>query len=157
MALLIMILISVLKTEFTIKYILHAFIISFFLLALVPIVGIEVKGAKRWLDLYFSRLQPIEILKPIFILFTVKIFLTLEKLKTSQIKYVLSFIVLSSVIILLIDQPDLGQSILLIGSWVATVFIYGVSLAYIFLIFFSLFYFFRFDIIFFTREVWICN
>ncbi len=150
MALLIMILISVLKTEFTIKYILHAFIISFFLLALVPIVGIEVKGAKRWLDLYFFRLQPIEILKPIFILFTVKI-LTLEKLKTSQIKYVLSFIVLSSVIILLIGQPDLGQSILLIGSWVATVFISGVSLAYIFLIFF-LFFISLGSILFFLPE-----
>ena len=149
-ALFIMILISVLKTELIIKYTLHAFIISFFLLALVPIVGTEVKGAKRWLDLYFFRLQPIEILKPIFILFTVKI-LTLEKLKTSQIKYILSFIVLSSVIILLIDQPDLGQSILLIGSWVATVFISGVSLAYIFFIFF-LFFISLGSILFFLPE-----
>ena len=32
---------------------------------------------------------------------------------------------------LLIDQPDLGQSILIIGSWIATVFISGVSLMYI--------------------------
>ena len=45
---------------------------------------------------------------------------------------------LSSVIILLIDQPDLGQSILLVGSWIATVFISGVSLFYIFS-FFSIF------------------
>ena len=65
---------------------------------------------------------------------TVKI-LTFEKLKNSQIKYILSFILLISVIILLIDQPDLGQSILLTGSWVATVFISGVSLVYIFIFF----------------------
>ena len=45
---------------------------------------------------------------------------------------------LSLVIILLIDQPDLGQSILLIGSWVATVFISGVSLLYL-VVFFSFF------------------
>ena len=32
---------------------------------------------------------------------------------------------------MLIDQPDLGQSILLIGTWLATVFIAGVSLFYI--------------------------
>ena len=111
--------------------------ISFIFLALVPIVGIEVKGAKRWVDLYFFRLQPIEILKPFFILMTVKI-LTYEKFKNSLIKYVLSFILLSSVIILLIDQPDLGQSILLIISWIATVFISGVSLIYL-IIFFSIF------------------
>ena len=38
---------------------------------------------------------------------------------------------LCSVIILLVDQPDLGQSILLTGSWVFTVFISGVSISYI--------------------------
>ena len=76
-------------------------------------------------------MQPIELLKPFFILVTVKI-LTLEKLKNSQVKYIFSFLLLVSVIILLIDQPDLGQSILLIGSWIATVFISGVSLFYVF-------------------------
>ena len=86
---------------------------------------------------YFFRLQPIEILKPFFILITVQI-LTFEKLVNSQIKYLLSFLLLSVVIILLIDQPDLGQSILLIGSWVATVFISGVSLLYL-VLFFSFF------------------
>ena len=135
LALSIMFLISIIKTEFIVKFTSHLFIISLILLALVPIIGVEVKGAKRWLDLYFFRLQPIEILKPLFILITVKI-LTYEKFKDTQIKYILSFILLSSVIILLIDQPDLGQSILLIGSWVATVFISGVSLTYIFLFFF---------------------
>ena len=35
-------------------------------------------------------------------------------------------------IILLIDQPDLGQSILLTGTWVATVFVSGVSIIYVF-------------------------
>ena len=35
------------------------------------------------------------------------------------------------VIVLLIGQPDLGQSILLVGSWIITVFISGVSLIYI--------------------------
>ena len=106
-------------------------------MALVPIFGIEVKGAKRWIDLYFFRLQPIEILKPFFILMTVRI-LTFKKFENSQIKYILSFMLLSSVIILLIDQPDLGQSILLIISWIATVFISGVSMLFI-LVFFSIF------------------
>ena len=97
---------------------------------MVPIVGIEVKGAKRWLNLYFFNLQPIEILKPFFILMTVKI-LTYKNFNNSHAKYILSFILLLSIIILLIDQPDLGQSILLTGSWIATVFVSGVSLIYI--------------------------
>ena len=133
----IMITISLIKTEMLIKLAIPLFIISFTFLAMVPIIGVEVNGAKRWIDLYFFRLQPIEILKPFFIVMTVKI-LTFEKFKSAQIKYILSFMLLCSVIVLLIDQPDLGQSILLIGSWVATVFISGVSLIYI-VIFFSIF------------------
>ena len=108
------------------------------------------KGAKRWLDFYFFRLQPIEILKPFFILMTVKIF-TFKKLQDNQLKYFLSFLLLSSVIILLIDQPDLGQSILLIGTWITTVFISGVSLFYIF-IFFSLFLITFSSLLFFLPE-----
>ena len=72
--------------------------------------------------------------------------LTLNKLKNSLIRYIFGFLLLTSVIILLIDQPDLGQSILLIGSWIATVFVSGVSILYIlsfFIIlpFLSVFYF----------------
>ena len=134
LAISIMVFISAINTQLLIKLIIPLFFLSFIFLALVPMIGVEVKGAKRWIDFYFLRLQPIEILKPFFILITVKI-LTIEKLKNSQIKYFLSFILLSSIIILLIDQPDLGQSILIIGSWVATVFVSGVSLFYIFIFF----------------------
>ena len=134
-----MILISIIDTSLLKKFVAPLFIFSFISLALVPILGVEVKGAKRWLDFYFFRLQPIEILKPFFILITVQI-LTLKSLKKSQIKYIFSFLLLSSVIIFLIDQPDLGQSILLVGTWITTIFISGVSLIYIsvFIFFFLL-------------------
>ena len=137
LALIIMVLISIIETSVLKKFIIPLFVTSFILLALVPIIGVEVKGAKRWLDLYFFRLQPIEVLKPFFILASVRI-LTLEKFQNSQIKYLLSFLLLSLVIILLINQPDLGQSILLVLSWGAIVFISGVSLLFIFS-FFSVF------------------
>ena len=150
LAISVMIVISAIKTELLIKLVMPMFVISFIFLALVPIIGVEVKGAKRWLDFYFLRLQPIEVLKPFFILMTVKI-LTFKNLQSSQLKYVLSFILLSSVIILLIDQPDLGQSILLIISWAATVFISGVSLMYLFT-FFSFFLIFLGFLLFLLPE-----
>ena len=137
LAIIIMIGISLIKTEIFIRFITPMFIFSLTLLALVPIIGLEVKGAKRWLDFYFFRLQPIEILKPLFILITVKILINNESQK-NLFKYLYSFLLLSLIIILLIGQPDLGQSILLIGSWISTVFISGVSLVYIF-VFFSIF------------------
>tara|TARA_B100000941_G_C28504394_1_gene556339 strand:- start:2027 stop:3154 length:1128 start_codon:yes stop_codon:yes gene_type:complete len=149
-ALTLMILISIIETSFLKKIIIPLFLVSFIFLALVPVIGIEVKGAKRWLDLYFFRLQPVELLKPFFILVTVKI-LTFEKVKNKNIKYILSFLILVSVIILLIDQPDLGQTILLAGSWVATVFVSGVSLFYMFG-FFSIFLISLSSILFFMPE-----
>ncbi len=130
LSLTIMILISLIDTNFLKKIIVPLFILSFILLGLVPILGLEVKGAKRWLDFYFFRLQPIELLKPFFILVTAKI-LILDKFKNSHTKYFLSFLLLLAVTILLIDQPDLGQTILLVISWGATVFISGVSLLFI--------------------------
>ena len=130
LAIFIMFIISAVETSLLKKIVIPMFIVFFIFLILVPVFGVEVKGAKRWLDFYFFRLQPIELLKPFFILTTVKI-LTSENLQNSQIRYLFSFLLLASVIILLIDQPDLGQSILLIGSWVATVFVSGVSLVYI--------------------------
>ncbi len=130
LALTIMIFLSVIETSLLKKSIIPIFIISFIFLALVPFIGIEVKGAKRWLNFYLFRFQPIELVKPFFILATVKI-LTIEYFKNSQIKYFFSFSLLSSVLFFLIDQPDLGQSVLLILSWIATVFIAGVSLFYI--------------------------
>ena len=137
LALVIMISLSALNTKLLKKLVLPLFLISLVFLVLVPIIGIEVKGAKRWLDLYFFRLQPIEILKPFFILMTVRI-LTLDKFKNSQMKYFLSFLLLCLIIILLVGQPDLGQSILLMGSWVFIVFISGVSISFL-VAFFSIF------------------
>ena len=131
-AIFIMFIISAMETSLLKKIIIPLFMLSLLLLVLVPIIGVEVKGAKRWLNFYLFRLQPIEILKPFFILVTVKI-LTFDKLKNSQLKYFLSFLLLAIIITFLIDQPDLGQSILLIGSWAATVFVAGVSVFYIFI------------------------
>ena len=63
-----MILISLIETSTLKKIIMPLFIDFFYFLALVPLIGIEVKGAKRWLDFYFFRLQPIELLKAFFYL-----------------------------------------------------------------------------------------
>ena len=82
-AITIMMAISIIETSLLNKIIIPLFIIFFILLFMVPFVGIEVKGAKRWLDFYFFRLQPIELLKPFFILVTVQV-LNLSQLKNIQ-------------------------------------------------------------------------
>ena len=49
-------------------------------LMLVPFIGIEIKGSKRWLDLFFlPRFQPVELVKPLFIMFIAKIIILNNK------------------------------------------------------------------------------
>ena len=86
---------------------------------------IEIKGAKRWLDLYVFRLQPIEIIKPFFVLITASLICS-GKENHSKYSYFLSSTVLLIIIILLLNQPDIGQSILLLTTWVSIIFISGI-------------------------------
>ncbi len=113
------------------KVIIPIFILLFLALLLVPFIGVEVKGSRRWLNFYLFRLQPIELMKPFFVLFTAQI-LTYDNLTTRNSTYLLSFLTLIAIVVLLVNQPDIGQSILLIGTWVSIVFISGISLIYIF-------------------------
>ena len=53
LALIVMITISAIKTQIFIKLVTPLFLISFLFLAMVPLFGVEIKGAKRWIDLYF--------------------------------------------------------------------------------------------------------
>ena len=133
-AILIMFYISYIKISFLKKLILPIFVISLILLILVHFIGVEIKGAKRWLDLFIFRLQPIELIKPFFVLITANIIAS-GKDKNLKYSYFLSLILLSVIIILLLNQPDVGQSILLITTWISIVFISGVKISYILLLF----------------------
>jgi len=113
------------------RFLTPTFLFLLFLLLLVPLVGIEVKGSKRWLDFaIFPRFQPIELLKPFFILLTAKI-LVLENNSNLYKKYAYSLLALFSVIFLLINQPDIGQTLLIIFTYGVMVFISGINLIFL--------------------------
>jgi len=133
-AIFLMILISSIQLEFFKKILMPIFIISIISLILVFFFGVEVKGSKRWLDLLFFRFQPIEFVKPFFIVIIAKI-LSKDTLVTSNTSYFLSLLVLAIPCIILLNQPDVGQTILLILSWSAVIFVSGIKLVYIFSLF----------------------
>ena len=113
------------------------FFISLFFLLLVPFVGTEVNGAKRWLDLIFlPRFQPIELVKPFTIIILATI-LSSEKKIHIYYKYFVSFVAIVPASFLLMMQPDIGQTLLILLSWITLVFISGISLM-VFLVFFGI-------------------
>ncbi len=123
----IILLFSFLNQEFIVRMSVILFFFAFAALILVPFIGIEVKGSRRWLELgSIPRFQPIEILKPFFVIIISSI-ISLDK-KKLYIKYLLSTIILFPTIILLLSQPDLGQTLLIISVWLAIIFVSGINL-----------------------------
>jgi len=123
---------SSLKTNQLFHYSYFLFFITLATLLLVPIIGVEVKGSKRWIDLFFlPRFQPIELLKPFFIIMISTI---LCSVRTSNIylKYLLSTILVSIIALFLIMQPDIGQTLLVIFSWAVLIFTSGVNIFLLF-------------------------
>ena len=111
----------------------YLFFITLFFLFLVPIFGTEVKGSKRWLNLFFlPQFQPIELLKPFIIIFVATI-LCSEKNYNIYIKYLLTIIAIIPTCLLLIMQPDIGQTLLVFLSWAIIVFVSGINLLFILL------------------------
>ena len=124
------------KVLFKISLIL--FLVTFLTLLLVPFMGTEVKGSKRWLDLIFlPRFQPVEILKPFFIV-TLSLLLSLKNRKL-YLKYFLSTVILFPILLLLVYQPDLGQTLLITMVWLALIFVSGINM----LLFFAFFFYSR--------------
>jgi len=112
------------------KYSIILFFISFLSLFLVPVIGIEVKGSKRWIDLVFlPRFQPVEVLKPFLIIFLATI-LCDSKINIIS-KYLLSTFLISIISLLLIIQPDIGQTLLVVFSWAVLIFTSGISIYFL--------------------------
>tara|TARA_B100001250_G_scaffold295772_1_gene257297 strand:+ start:833 stop:1942 length:1110 start_codon:yes stop_codon:yes gene_type:complete len=127
---------SFLNQEILMKISIILFFISFISLVLVPFFGIEVKGSKRWLDLGpIPTFQPIEILKPFFIIVASTI-LSLSN-KKLYLKYFFSALVLFPILLFLISQPDLGQTLLMTMVWLAIVFVSGINI-FLFFSFFTI-------------------
>ena len=87
-------------------------------------VGVEVKGSRRWIDVAGFSLQPSEFLKPAFIVICAWLFT--EKARDSAVPgNMIAMFLLGLVTLLLIAQPDLGQTILVATTWGAIFFLAG--------------------------------
>ena len=120
--------ISIQKKDKLIKILTYLFIVSIVLLFLTLIVGVEIKGSRRWMAFDpLPRFQPVELLKPLFIIFIAKIIVLNEKIDIYR-RHFYSFVILLTIAIILINQPDLGQTLLLTLTWITMIFASGFSM-----------------------------
>ena len=117
------------------KFSFFLFFISLFFLFLVPLIGVEVKGSQRWIDFYLlPRFQPIEIVKP-FLIVSISLILSSEKYSNLYLKYFLTLTITLIVVLFLVLQPDLGQTLLVLLSWSVLIFTSGISIVFLLILF----------------------
>jgi cell division protein FtsW len=89
-------------------------------------LGIEVKGSRRWIYVAGVSVQPSEYLKPAFVIICAWLFS--ENSKHPEVPGSLfAMILLGLVLALLVAQPDLGQSLLVLATWGVMFFMAGLS------------------------------
>lgn len=108
-----------------------AYGVSLVLLIAVAFIGDERKGSQRWIDLGFIDLQPSELMKITLVMFLAAYYDWLPAKKVSRPFWVLLpilFVLVPTALVL--KQPDLGTSILLLAAGGGLMFLAGVHWAY---------------------------
>jgi cell division protein FtsW len=99
----------------------------FVMLLAVPLIGSEVNGAKRWIGVGTLQFQPSEFLKPMFVVLVAWL-LSLRARDPSLPVMPLTGAVLAVVALLLMRQPDFGQTVMFGAIWVALLLLAGLSM-----------------------------
>ena len=107
------------------------FVVSLVLVALTPVFGAEIKGARRWLVIFGMNIQPSEFLKPAFVVLVSWLFGESAK-RPDMPANSLSLAMLLTVIALLVLQPDFGQTMLVVLVWSALFFMAGMRMIWVF-------------------------
>ncbi|WP_374625756.1 FtsW/RodA/SpoVE family cell cycle protein [Devosia sp.] len=89
-------------------------------------LGVEVKGAKRWISFAGNTVQPSEFVKPAFAVIGAWLFAESMKQKGVPARSMATAIMLAIVGGLLL-QPDIGQTALVLATWGALLFLSGIS------------------------------
>ena len=157
LGLIVIFIISLINQEKLLKFSSIIFLVSIIFLILVPVIGIEVKGSKRWIDLYLlPRFQPIELVKPFLIIF-ISLILSSQKYINIYIKYLFTFLITLGVALLLVMQPDIGQTLLVFFTWSILIFTSGINIIILGILFLLLVFVFSYLVFFIPKFEYIKN
>ena len=122
-----------LQTPRTVRRIAFAgFAVGLLLLAMTLLVGAEIKGARRWINLPLLSLQPSEFVKPCFAVVTAWLF-SEQKLRRGFPGTLIALALLLAITAMLIAQPDIGMAAVVVAVWFGQLYMTGVRLYWIIL------------------------
>jgi cell division protein FtsW len=99
-------------------------------LLLTFVIGVEVKGAKRWIDLGGQSVQPTEFLKPALIVLTAALLAHNDRKKRLQ-GFLVSLVMMAAVGLPVLAQPNFGMALAMGTVWFAQVFMAGLPLLWL--------------------------
>ena len=101
-----------------------AFVAMIGLMLVTLFIGEEVNGARRWINVAGLSVQPSEFMKPAFVVLCAWLFT--ENSRRGDIPgNLFAIVLLGVVVVLLVAQPDIGQTILVLIAWGAVFFLAG--------------------------------
>lgn len=103
------------------------YIVGLVLLVAVELVGLEVNGAQRWLDLGFARVQPSELMKIAVPMMLAWYFDRYEAVLRFS-NFIVATILVVIPVLLIASQPDLGTSLLVAVAGFYVLFLAGLSM-----------------------------
>jgi cell division protein FtsW len=109
------------------------FAIGLALLALTLVIGAEIKGARRWINLPLLSLQPSEFVKPCFAVVTAWL-ISEQKLRRGFPGYLIALALLLVIAAILIAQPDIGMAAVVVTVWLGQFYMAGLRLYWVMLV-----------------------
>ena len=101
------------------------------LLFITLFFGLMASGSRRWVDLYFLNLQPSEIMKIAIIVCFARYYHRIQTAEIQNYKFILVPLILLLIpCYLVLQQPDLGTSILIAGTGVIIIWLAGLNIKY---------------------------
>ncbi len=108
-----------------------AYVLFIVLLGILLVIGSDIRGGRRWFDVGFFRFQPAEFVKLVVILGLARLLYlqrgAINHWKTIIISFLYAFIPAALVLL----EPDLGSSLVLIGIWAGMIFISQIKKRYV--------------------------
>ncbi len=92
----------------------------------IPLAGTEANGARRWINLAGFQFQPSEFLKPAYVV-AMAWLLSLRNLDRTLPVMRISAVVTAIIAVLLMLQPDFGQTVIFAGIWMVLMMLAGIS------------------------------
>ena len=100
------------------------------LMIMAIVAGSEIKGATRWITLYGFNLQPSEFAKPLFAIVSAWL-LTLWREGEDFPGWIYSTALLASLVTMLVLQPDIGMTAVIVLTWGFQMFLAGMPMLFV--------------------------